>query len=54
MLDLNFVRENLDAVREALANRNFPAESLAAFTELDAERRRVIGEGGRRVEGPAG
>ncbi len=47
MLDLNFVRENLDAVRTALVNRNFPAESLDTFVELDAERRRVIGEGDR-------
>lgn len=44
MLDLNFVRENLDIVRKALANRNFPAETLDKFVELDAERRRVIGE----------
>ncbi|PYS98457.1 MAG: serine--tRNA ligase [Acidobacteria bacterium] len=44
MLDINFVRENLDAVRTALANRNFPAESLDKFAELDAERRRVITE----------
>ncbi len=44
MLDLNFVRDNLDAVREALKNRNFPADALDKFVELDAERRRVIGE----------
>ncbi len=44
MLDLNFVRENLDAVREAFANRNFPAYALDKFVELDTERRRVIGE----------
>lgn len=44
MLDLNFVRENLDDVRTALGNRNFPAEALDTFVELDAERRRVIGE----------
>jgi len=44
MLDLNFVRENLDQVRTALGNRNFPAEALDTFVELDAERRRVIGE----------
>ena len=44
MLDINFVRENLDAVRAALANRNFPADSLDKFAELDAERRRVITE----------
>lgn len=44
MLDLNFVRDNLDAVRKALQDRNFPADSLDKFVELDAERRRVIGE----------
>jgi seryl-tRNA synthetase len=44
MLDLNFVRENLDAVRTALANRNFPADSLDRFAELDAERRLLIRE----------
>ncbi len=44
MLDLHYVRENLDKVKEALANRNFPAESLEKFVELDAERRRIIGE----------
>ena len=44
MLDLNFVRENLESVREALANRNFPTEALAEFAELDEKRRRVIGE----------
>jgi seryl-tRNA synthetase len=44
MLDINFVRENLEAVRAALANRNFPGESLDKFAELDAERRRVITE----------
>ncbi len=47
MLDLNFVRENLDAVRSALANRNFPLDGLDRFVELDAERRRVIGEADR-------
>ncbi|MEO8041391.1 MAG: serine--tRNA ligase [Acidobacteriota bacterium] len=44
MLDINFVRENLEAVRAALANRNFPADSLDKFAELDSERRRVITE----------
>ena len=44
MLDLNFVRDNLDAVRTALVNRNFPPETLDKFVELDAERRRVINE----------
>jgi seryl-tRNA synthetase len=44
MLDLNFVRENLEKVKEALINRNFSTASLDKFVELDAERRRVIGE----------
>ena len=44
MLDLNFVRENLEKVKVALNNRNFPGESLEKFVELDATRRRVIGE----------
>lgn len=44
MLDQNFVRDNLDAVRQAMANRNFPAEALDHFSELDRLRRRVIGE----------
>ena len=44
MLDLNFVRENLETVKNALVNRNFPLESLDKFAELDTERRRIIGE----------
>lgn len=44
MLDLIYVRENLDAVRTAFANRNFPANALDKFVELDATRRRVNGE----------
>jgi len=44
MLDLNFVRENLDAVKQAFANRNFPADALDEFAKLDLERRRIIGE----------
>ena len=44
MLDLNFVRENLAAVRTALENRNFPADALDRFAELDAARRRIINE----------
>lgn len=44
MLDINFVRENLGAVRAALANRNSPTDSLDKFAELDSERRRVITE----------
>lgn len=44
MLDLNFVRENLDMVRAALANRNAAPETLDKFVELDTERRQIIGE----------
>ncbi len=44
MLDLNFVRENFDAVKQALANRTFPVDALEDFTALDAERRRLISE----------
>src|SRR5687768_2433171 len=44
MLDLNLVRENLDAVRKALAARSFQTDVLDKFVEQDAERRRIIGE----------
>lgn len=44
MLDLNFVRENLEAVRSALAARNFPDDVLDRFSELDSARRAAIAE----------
>src|SRR5436309_2535916 len=44
MLDLNFVRNNLEKVREALQNRSFPTAPLDKFVRLDHERRNVIGE----------
>ncbi len=44
MLDLNFVRDNLETVREALRSRNAPTELLDKFADLDADRRRIIGE----------
>ncbi|MCS6874025.1 MAG: serine--tRNA ligase [Pyrinomonadaceae bacterium] len=44
MLDLHFVRENIEKVRKALVNRNYPTESLNEFAKLDLERRRVIAE----------
>jgi seryl-tRNA synthetase len=47
MLDLNYVRENLDRVRAALEARGFPTAALDDFAGLDAERRRVIGESDR-------
>ncbi|MFL6230349.1 MAG: serine--tRNA ligase [Pyrinomonadaceae bacterium] len=44
MLDLNFVRDNLDTVRTALESRNHATIPLDQFANLDAERRRVISE----------
>jgi seryl-tRNA synthetase len=44
MLDLNYVRDNLDRVRAALAARGMPAMALDDFAQADAERRRVIAE----------
>ena len=44
MLDINYIRENFKAVREALVTRNFPSDALNRFVELDETRRRVNGE----------
>ena len=44
MLDLNYVRENIDKVREALEARRADPTALDAFAQADAERRRVIAE----------
>src|SRR5262245_66332689 len=44
MLDLNYVRENIDKVRAALNARRADTTALDAFTEADSERRRVIAE----------
>src|SRR5216683_2768713 len=44
MLDLNYVRENLESVRAALEKRSLPATALNDFTRADAERRQVIAE----------
>ena len=41
MLDAKFVRENLEAVAEAMANRNFSWDS-ERFVQLDEERRSAI------------
>ncbi len=43
MLDLKFVRENIEVVRQSLANRNDKAP-LDQFLELDVQRRQKIGE----------
>lgn len=44
MLDLNYVRENIDKVREALKARRDDTKALDDFTHADEERRRVIAE----------
>jgi seryl-tRNA synthetase len=44
MLDLNYVRENLEEVRAKLQSRGVPPESLNDFEQADAERRGVIAE----------
>jgi seryl-tRNA synthetase len=44
MLDLNYVRENLEKVRESLLARRSETALLDEFAAADAERRRVIAE----------
>jgi len=44
MLDVTYVRENLDLVRQKLAHRNFDPSLLEDFTRLDIERRALIRE----------
>ena len=44
MLDLNYVRENIEKVRAALQSRGGPVQALDDFASADAERRRVIAE----------
>lgn len=44
MLDLNYVRANLERVRAGLEARGHTTETLERFEALDAERRRVIAE----------
>ncbi|MBA3248361.1 MAG: serine--tRNA ligase [Pyrinomonadaceae bacterium] len=44
MLDLNFVRENIGRVYDALKARGFPSEVLDGFAWADKERRRSIAE----------
>jgi seryl-tRNA synthetase len=44
MLDVHFVRENFDLVREKLHTRNFDPALLDNFTELDGVRRSLIRE----------
>jgi seryl-tRNA synthetase len=42
MLDISFVRENLELVRTKLNNRGFPLETLDQFGELDRKRRALV------------
>ncbi len=44
MLDLNYVRENIDHVRNALKTRRGDTTALDNFARADEERRRVIAE----------
>src|ERR1051326_3882982 len=44
MLDLNYVRENLDKVRAALEARRADTRALDDFARADEERRRTIAE----------
>jgi len=44
MLDINYVRDNFDQVRERLKGRNFDLSLLDNFSELDRERRALIRE----------
>jgi seryl-tRNA synthetase len=44
MLDLNYVRENLEGVRAALDKRGASSAALDDFAQVDAERRRLIAE----------
>src|SRR5437868_8479205 len=47
MLDLNYVRENIAAVRAALETRSMPGDVLDKFADADSERRQVIAESDR-------
>ncbi|HET9530505.1 MAG TPA: serine--tRNA ligase, partial [Blastocatellia bacterium] len=42
MLDINYVRANLDDVRKRLEDRGFPPDALNRFSELDERRRAMI------------
>jgi seryl-tRNA synthetase len=42
MLDINFVRNHFDLVKQKLESRNFPVDALHRFSELDTRRRSLI------------
>jgi len=45
MLDIRFIRENLDVVRTAFENRNY-AFDLGTVVKLDDERKKLLAESG--------
>ncbi|MBU0674270.1 MAG: serine--tRNA ligase [Proteobacteria bacterium] len=44
MLELRFIRENLELVKEKMAFRGMATDKLDAFAEIDTERRRLLTE----------
>ncbi|MEP7270780.1 MAG: serine--tRNA ligase [Acidobacteriota bacterium] len=44
MLDVNFVRDHFEEVRALLTTRKFDPSTLEELTQLDGERRRLVGE----------
>lgn len=44
MLDINFVRANLDTTQKKLEQRGFPLNTLERFSELDERRRALVRE----------
>ena len=47
MLDLNYVRENIEQVRAAMQSRGLPEEAFETFARADSERRKAIAESDR-------
>ena len=47
MLDLNYVRENIEQVRAAMQSRGLPEEAFETFARADSERRKAIAESER-------
>lgn len=44
MLELRFIRENIDLVKEKTAKRGLPTEKLDEFVKIDKERLELLGE----------
>ena len=47
MLELNYVRENIEQVRAAMQSRGLPPEAFETFARADSERRKAIAESDR-------